>query len=502
MAMMMLAAVGGGCVPTEQGVRWSPDGTRGLVMGSDGVHVCDVTGALTGPTIPGAALAVWMPDGKHAVVLQSKELKNWKEIEAAFPDEVANIKEKANEMVKQIAEVDQKGQAFESLSLTAGLMSFFLQYDRPEATEQMELMFFYLRDEKPETIQGKLSAVWDDAMRYSITRLVAQVYDVNGPEAKEGATVAWLPGTNMGGSFDRKVGFDMMSVSSTGQAVAIYSHGSSEVIVAATNGSGVRMKRKAAMCYPAWTADGKYLVYITPMREGEGKELGVLTRRKMVDDQGVLLKKGLESKEMPEEETLATLFLSGGDSRVCVLKDGRIFFTTADVKKLPATRKETEAWRPVLFSFKGGSEQGTLSRVMSPETEKAIYDEASMNGKCFDVSPDGQHISLLGNNGQVTVLDVDTGNLHQVQQDRLVTTKDQNQGETVSLPSWRTADELTFACPRSDGKGNELVRYSLTSKEVTVISRSWPIEVTNGWLDKKVEATPATKQPEQPRSSH
>jgi len=63
----------------------------------------------------------------------------------------------------------------------------------------------------------------------------------------------------------------------------------------------------------------------------------------------------------------------------------------------------------------------------------------------------------------------------------------------LCLPSWRTADELTLVRPRGDGKGNEIVRYNLTPKasakgkvyEATVISRNWPIAVTEGWLEKE-----------------
>ncbi|MCL2647034.1 MAG: hypothetical protein FWD61_08510 [Phycisphaerales bacterium] len=461
MAMMMLAT---GCIPER--VSWSPDGTRGLVLGDDGVHVCDVAGTLTGLMIPGETVAAWMPDGKRVVVLREGELKNWKEIETAYPEEAAEAKEKADDAVRELAEVDKKWREFSSLGLT----------------------FFYLRDEKPETIREKLSAVWEDALRHSITRRKVQIYDLSGPEAKAGATLAWLPET--GGD----QGFSAFRVSPTGQAVAISrftdSHGSTELIVAATDGSGIRIRKEAAY-YPDWTPDGKYLVYIMPACAGHGDgRLGTLVRQKMVDDQGGLLKKGLKPEEMPKEEECVTLVYNG-NARVRVLKDGRIFFTAADIQ-LPATPQNIKS-RSVLFSFNSGGGNPTILRVMPPETEKAINDDEAFKDDdktlaFFDVSPDGKRVSLVGGDGQVMVMDVGIGGrgkLYKLQPNPLV----QVQNATiVSLPSWRTVDELTFIRPRSDGKGNEVVRYNLTSKAVTVISRSWPIEVTDRWLDKKATA--------------
>jgi len=467
-----------GCIP-ERGVRWSLDGTRGLVLGDDGVRVCDVEGGLTGAVILEAVQAAWMPDGKRVVVLHGKELKTWKEIEAAFPDEAAEAKKKADNMVLHIkAKADEVVQAIQESIRQSKWSDGAASRGRTarEMFNSFGLTFFYLRDEKPETIKGELAAVWEYARRHSIMQRMVRLYDVSGPEAKAGAMVTTWVSESMP---DTIAGYDMFRVSPTGHAVAIAGHDG--LIVAATDGSGVRMKNKDANS-PDWTADGKYLVYITTTGEGKGME--TLARRKMVDDQGEFLKKGLKLEELPKEEELVAL-MSGGFPRVRMLKDGRILFSAFDIPMptvLPVSWQDAGAeWTPVLFAF--NPEDRKLSRLMSPEMVKAIREDLAENDIMLlaDVSPDGKRVSLFGQFGRVMVMEVETSKLHRLQQEPMA----EKTSGFVSLPSWRTGEELTFVRPRADKKGNEVVRYHLASKEVTVISGDWPMEVKEGWLEKK-----------------
>jgi hypothetical protein len=63
----ILALLVAGCV--EERVIWSPDGTHALVIGDDGLHVCDSAGNLSPLLVPHAKTAQWLPDGKRAVVV-------------------------------------------------------------------------------------------------------------------------------------------------------------------------------------------------------------------------------------------------------------------------------------------------------------------------------------------------------------------------------------------------------------------------------------------------
>ncbi|MCL2641318.1 MAG: hypothetical protein FWD53_10765 [Phycisphaerales bacterium] len=461
LVMLLLVMVEGvaGCVPKER-VVWSPDGTRGLVLGSNGVHVCDVAGNLTGMMIPWEVqeVAAWMPDGKRVLVLRKAELKNWKEIEAVYPEEAAEAKEKADEVIQRIANPDGKWKQFNATDLPRNLT------------------FFYLRDEKPETIKGKLPMEWDDALRLSLERAKVQIYDISGPEAKAGATVAWLP--------DLDGVFCTFRVSPTGDAVAISRlsgehRNASETIVAATDGSGIRMRMEAG-AHPDWTPDGKYLVYIKPrLSDGQSDgRLGTLARRKIVDDQGVFLKKEIKADDWPVAEDLAGLIFQS-ETRVRVGKDGRIFFTTLDVKLPMAASDDPEG---SIFVVDPGR-LATISRVLPRKSQEEVREKGGALAY-FELSPDGRWISLPFTDGLVGVLEVGTGQLSMLQE-KTVKKPDESKEDQLTIPTWRGVDELTFVRPREDGKGNEVVRYNLTFREATVISGSWSIEVTDGWLDKK-----------------
>jgi len=409
----MLLLLTTACVPER--VSWSPDGTRALLIGSDALHLCDPTGKLLGPTIPGEVTATWMPDSKHAIVLRQAELKTRQELAAAYPEEAAEIK--------------------------------------------------------------------DDTLDPAIERPLVQLYDLTGSDAKPGPIIAWLPKDG------RNASHGMIRVSPTGQAVAISrisdSHTSdqSDILVFATDGSGLRMKIEAAF-YPDWTHDGNHLVYIKPLNETT-KDFGTLTRRKITDDKGQLIKKDLKPEELPAEETLTTL-LYKNDLRVRTLNDGRILFTSI-ATRFPATDYELlNKSTPSLFSFNpgGGGDNATLSRV-TPLKIKGEEDDAKdleLTG-LFEVSPDGKRVSIVAEAGLIMVLDIATGTLQKIQP--APTVKMRNEKEILSLPSWRTADELTFIRPRSDSKGNEVIRHNLTSNQTIIISRDWPIAITDDWLDKK-----------------
>jgi hypothetical protein len=433
-----------GCVPER--VTWSPDGTRGAVLGGDGLYACDVSGKLSGLLVPAVKWVRWMPDSKRVVVTRQVELKTWKELVAAFPVEAAEAQKKADEVVKA------------------------LQDFKPETgLNQYGWTLYYLRDEKPELIKAKLGSVWDSVTALTEQAFATQIYDLTASPAKPGPVLLWS-----------QEGFMDLRVSSTGQAVAIsrlkgHDMDESELQVVATDGSGVRMKTEAAL-YPDWSADGKTLYYMTPEREHGKAQLGSLVRRQLIDDKGLTAE-----KDLPPAEELVGIAYSP-KLRLRVGKDGRVFFLAIDLT-LPATPNDIND-TPGLFSIHPG-QQATVSRVAPRAADKRLRD-AKDGLMFFEVSPDEQWISLPCDDGRLLLLSVATGEVSEVQTKPIP--KSNGEGGLTSVPVWRTATELTFVQPREDGQGNEVVRYSVTDKKATPISGQWPAAAKEGWLIEKKEA--------------
>ena len=234
--------------------------------------------------------------------------------------------------------------------------------------------------------------------------------------------------------------------------------------------------------YPDWSADGTYLVYFRP--SGGDKDqgrLGSLVRRRVVDEKGSLYDK---DHQAVEEELVGVLY--NPQARVRVARDGRIFFAAADMT-LPAAPGDMNP-DAVLFSIQPGK-QATVVRVAPRGAEKVMAEAGEGLGCFFNVSPDGDRISVPFQDGRVMVLDVGSGNWEWVQPTALDSHGQNNGWALRTIPVWRTETELTFAKPGAKDKDDEMVRYSVTDKTATVISGEWPEAVKADWLTAPKEAT-------------
>src|SRR5262249_54109095 len=101
----------------------------------------------------------------------------------------------------------------------------------------------------------------------------------------------------------------------------------------------------------------------------------------------------------------------------------------------------------------------------------------------FELSPDGRYLSIPFDDGRVSVLDIATGEAQLVQPDADTSGDGSGDLKLVTVPTWRTATELTFARRVASSTAQEAVRYSLVDKTTAVISADWPAEI-GGWLSK------------------
>src|SRR3954466_702369 len=78
---LLLALVLNGCIPER--VVWSPDGTRALVLGDDGLHISDADGKLAPVILKDVPRTAWLPDGKGFLVVTKATYKTWTEFAKA-----------------------------------------------------------------------------------------------------------------------------------------------------------------------------------------------------------------------------------------------------------------------------------------------------------------------------------------------------------------------------------------------------------------------------------
>jgi hypothetical protein len=454
----------GGCV--AQRVVWSPDGIHGAVIGDDGLHICDVSGKLSPSLVPDVKCVAWMPDSQRMVVCTQHSFQTWREASQGFPEDAAVASKNADAVRTEL------------LAATKGWPDFVEETQKKLllSDAQMTLAIMYLRDKLSESLPTRMDkADRESFAAVSIDQDLAQSYTISEGIAVAGPILYRRPRI-----FD---GILSVRVSPTSRAVLLSIDVSThheqtdppQLLLVPTDGSQKICELGAESCYPDWSPDGKYTIYARPVDRSadpkEGPFLGILTRQQVAQDNGVLL----DGNHLPQREDLAAV-LFDPFLRVRVAGDGRIFFCGVDIQ-LPAAIKDCDS-QPTVFYFDPGK-QSTLTRVIPRSALQTIGNEA----RFFELSPDARYLSIPFDDGRVSVLDIATGEAQLVQPDA-EKSQDSNDAKLITVPTWRTATELTFARPVSDSKAHEVVRYSIPENKTTVISTGWPNDMGD-WLTGK-----------------
>ncbi len=454
-----------GCVPDR--VVWSPDGTRAAIIGSDGLHLCDASGGNLSPLlVPDCSTVAWMPDGKKVVIIRRLHLTTWKEFHEALPDFA--VKDRDSVRKELLAYAGDPAKVVPSIAETLH-----------KEQDQIMPALLQLRDTEAATLQPQLGDRWKELSDLSCELGIGQVMNLaNGKATPEKPLISSTH------SLGELVG---LRVSPTGKTVVFaiapeHNEGGDKqqavtLVAEATDGStqeDVYLGKTA--WFSDWSPDGRYLVYIKPLGDITGKDeahLGMLVRREIVNEQGKLW----TTNTLPEEEELVGL-LYQGQSRVRVLKDGRIFFVAMEVN-LPTTLVDIDT-APTLYSFQPGK-QATVTRVI-PRSATGVGDLIQF----FEISPDMTRVSIPSEDGQVSILDLATGKVVTAQ--GIPTKSGGNGWKLSSVPTWRSATELTFVKPAGEDQ-HEVVLYSVTDQSEKILSATWPQEVRDQWLTQKQAAT-------------
>lgn len=444
---LVIALGTGGCL--LQRVVWSPDGSTAAVIGAEGkekiaLYLCDPTGKLSPPIADSVYIAAWFADGRRlALGRHIEKVRTWTEARPALsePMQTALIAE-AESLAKELA--DESGwQAVQDRLDTREL-----------STDRLRLLSIILEDVKQDPLADE---IWEQWLKYepllSLTYL--QVARING-EALDLAPPVATSFTLMQGL---RVSPDGNSIAYTAPIGPVHEPNDNEnmslYVVPVVPPSGVaewaRPFATFVAAFPDWSPDGRSLVYVQN-HYGGGIQLATILRR--------------DVKTNATQE-LATVAFDSMMSVHC-LPDGRVLFPGREAH-VPAVVDAKRTPRQLFVIDPGPPSTLTqLTRDAGGDPKGELY--------FTDVSPDGKKALLVWSQGQVAVLDLATKAVTHVQ--------DRPMKDMLSLPSWRSADELCLIVPKGWSAENPdrggVVLWS--PDKVTWVSREWPQSLAESFV--------------------
>ena len=476
-ALGAIALLISACGP-EEWIVWAPDGEHAIVNNG----LIDTAGNSFGDALgEHESLAAWLPDSRRVLVVRRVPAESWAEYAALLGEErLPIVVEAAAELARLIAEHQ------DALAEFDGTPGFKIWRENLETRGgQMEAVLYYLDAVRPGLLDPLMEA---SAKRDAdAARKESGGADAGKPEPT-GATIREQIGypkiqelhirsvAASGVSDDRLLirladEMGLLAVSPNGRAVAFVREESADLrlyVMALEPGAQPVLVQSGAD-FAAWSPDGQDLAYSKssiPRRlqhEKDGLGLGSIARRRVCTPDGSII------AEPEPGEDVAGLILPEYPARVAWLPDGRILFAGAKFT-LPATTQNLPNGL-TLFALRLQPaplvEQLIADTVPSRLTERVNY---------FTVSPDGKKVAVLGNAGAVSVLALDTRTFSTLQDSSPQFTKKGND-DSMLVPAWRNADELTYLVPAGDRAGSaeraEVVIASLRGGK-RAISKAWP----------------------------
>lgn len=453
--LLLLAVFTAGCLP-EKRIVWSPDGSKAAVMGDDGLRIVTPDGKLSDLLIPNARRAAWFADGRRILVITSKKMAKWAEIE---PQLAAEDRTRVTQLAQMLrAQV---------LAHTGPGNEFDLKFTAPTTPGETVAAVLYARDRMPEGMAEKLGDKWKDVENFELDLCRAVVFTVDGdkvieqaklmtsvddlrepsvsPSSRHVAFIRATPTVDSGDSLDPN---DLVVI--PGEAVP-----AQPVII-----------KHVAYGYD-WSADGRSLAVVhTPVVSTKSVTVGAVATVEIVKEDGT----SVNASDVKVEDRVGLFFNQFG----CVKyhNDGRLIFS-AHAATLPATDQEMPrcwslyAWSP---SMRAGS-----TRLLGRGADAILTDEQST----FELSPDGKRAVMYGGNGDTVVADLTTG-------ETAVWFDTKEAGGTQSRPTWRNNAEVCAVIPWDVTKSKpEQWSVVLIPSEgaVRTLSTGWP-EAAQFWREK------------------
>lgn len=429
-----------GCQDVKR-ILWAPDGNHAVILTGGDLYLCDGSGNLSDVVLSNIDNAAWFRDSQRLVLARQETRTNWSTLAVDLPSRTKEgVAKLSDVLLARLESGTPKDKLGEGLDHEKQLL--------------LSASLIYLRDERPTDTQ---KALGNSTNRFGDVK--AKVHYLQ---------LAHLSGDRV--ELDAVLSSDLGSVDeiriSPNDKFIAYADGREELIAISVDGQEtIRRVDKLSGSFD-WSPDSRSLAYIKP--EGSGSEdvvLSSLACRRVVDDGGHI-------NIAKDAEDLAGM-LNDGNNRVRWLRDGRIMFSAMEFH-LPATTKEMPQ-RQLLFAV-DPERQATLTRLIPRGVQEQLPEQLGT----FELSPDETRLVVGGDENNVVVFTLASGNTTTVQPHR---------GKDVQLfPSWRGTNEICYADvsePDNQGKPKvEVALWQAGRSNVVFLSTNWPETIRTNWLGK------------------
>jgi hypothetical protein len=400
----------------------------------------------------------WLPDSRHVIAVQPVKPTNWDEYATLLGPERA---EKTAKAAASMVEVIQKyhgdwakfGDSPEFKKWEDEVVGHAFGADW--LTRSVAL---YLQQTNPKVLASIL-----ETSSFSITNLIPDIYELS--------TCNVLPSDSPAGQLLTRFPDEVLAVfpSPSGQilAFAVVEPDRPALYVISQPSNSSPMMVDEGVIEASWSTDGQNLVYpkATVPYSSKSMQLGTITSRRVCGTNGQVL----AAFEDPKD--LAGIILGQADSppstRVACLPDGRILFAAAPIH-LPAITADLPS-HLTLYALRS-IPTPTLESVVRPEDIPRLPDRVDR----FTLSPDKKKVAVVNEQGHVSVLFLDSGELRPLQEADVYPDSGKY---TPLIPSWRNADEVTCVVPVGNHAGSparaEVILADVNGQK-TAISKSWP----------------------------
>lgn len=451
--IVTLSAIFAGCIP-EKRIVWSPDGRRAAVTSAAGLFIIDDQGKVLKPRLTGtAARCDWFADGRQLAVIHTKMAERWEDMAPIFsPAETDAIKKRAESLREQI------------LAYEGDWDKFDLDPDKKLSIDVELGALIYMRDHHSEGLAEKVGKQWTDIQTMKNAIWTLQLFTLKDDALEPGAvllrTLAELrqPCVDPKG---RNIAF-LRTGSDQGQDVVSLS------VVSTEAGPARHVASNVAIDYD-WSPDGRSLAFIQAAgvddEDADQIQLGSLTTITVAGSDGKLLPEWSQ-----REQRVGLLFNAA--LGVDWLKDGRLMFSSVEVK-LPATSRDMpREWSLFMLDPRMPA---SVARVLGRDLDGSL----DLTLPLFELSPDETRVLLPGPKGRLSLYEFASGETTQL------VSQDDSEGKTRSIATWRGNDEVCYVNQLANGQDKPTPVVVLRKgKDERRLDADWPAEMKEGWLSK------------------
>ncbi len=456
-----------GCLPEER-VWWSPQGDAALVNVDGRLHLTSAGGklgeALDGATVLDAQVkeAGWLRDGSGFVAHRILASNHWDEVRAMIPEEevktvetiqplVLPLLESAAKLADQATTLEELATALPDMQRERFACALRVVHEQDPAAVETLLHKLPEGDALVESLRKPEAG-------YSVSELC--LFRLHNGRVVETRSLlrSLLKPLLMPKLSPQHDALAFLCLDDDGESMALK--------VAGIAGGEARVVARKVSAAFDWTPDGRSLVFMASL--GEGEKLQSVYRLDVLAEDGAVMDEPSPPVPLATGITLSHL-------RLQVLADGRVLFASQPVT-LPATGTGPEL-TPRLFVIAADG------RSLNPLP--TAPGDLPANLGFFVASPDGKRVAVVeSETDAVAVVELESGKTQ-------IVSPPHPRWQCRTLPAWRSSQELTFAA-LNDGQP-AWMEWSIDG-EIRLLSAGWPAAATARWLEHK-EAESVTTKP-------